>query len=670
MMYAPQNVVPFSSSTAAFPSSTLPKPQWLASFPADEAGLLTSKVAHLIQRFGNLVPEMKSDLQRLYPLSRVQVDELERWVFDSLMAQQHDQAAPRRPPHGVMPPGPIAMDPLPPASMPAYLPAASFSTVMAHPASQANMPTSFPPQQRMGRSLPHGMPPIHPVATSMHPPTSSTSSTPPSGTNGSDVLSSGSSQELRKGKWTIEEEEYTRRLVQHFNSGLLMIPEGTTLRAFLSNRLKCDRMRITKKFRGICFGRKYRSCERTSGSQMLMQAAEEELRALEARFMVRNEQERDKKQAIADDLALMTGGSQRGSSTHSARKTEDPLPPRRGKDTAPDQGRLSSEDVSLDSSVLSSSQAERVANLLEKPSEALLLILGQKYLGQLKKQARTKQPKRADDSAVEGNTVDVSLGDGESQPDSGTATLLSSESILPASTSMPSAQSNKRPLDQETLHVDSSSAGETLPEGKRVKVMTCEDEDANAGKLLLGFFNEVNKGEGEGEGEGEALKESSSGPQSPDAHHPSVPRPEVMDALRKANSVPGKGRQVLVADDSLTTRRFLKRQLETNGYDVETADNGQVALESMKQKSYDIVFLDLEMPIMNGFSCSAAFRDWERKNNREKRQPICVLSVHAGDKEREKCAEVGADFFEAKPARIPGLMKIADLCVKLQGRAE
>ena len=42
-----------------------------------------------------------------------------------------------------------------------------------------------------------------------------------------------------------------------------MIPEGTTLRAFLSDRLKCDRMRITKKFRGICFGRKYQTCERT-----------------------------------------------------------------------------------------------------------------------------------------------------------------------------------------------------------------------------------------------------------------------------------------------------------------------------------------------------------------------------------------------------------------------
>jgi hypothetical protein len=56
---------------------------------------------------------------------------------------------------------------------------------------------------------------------------------------------------LRKGKWTAEEEEYTRRLVQYFNQGLLLVPDGTTLRAFLSSRLQCDRMRVTKKFRGV-----------------------------------------------------------------------------------------------------------------------------------------------------------------------------------------------------------------------------------------------------------------------------------------------------------------------------------------------------------------------------------------------------------------------------------
>merc|ERR1711965_185038 len=107
----------------------------------------------------------------------------------------------------------------------------------------------------------------------------------------SEEISEADQAGLRKGKWTIEEEEYTRRLVQHFNNGLLMIPDDTTLRAFLSNRLKCDRMRITKKFRGICFGRKYKSCDPTQSNMVSMQQAAEELKNLEARFLARDEQE-------------------------------------------------------------------------------------------------------------------------------------------------------------------------------------------------------------------------------------------------------------------------------------------------------------------------------------------------------------------------------------------
>jgi len=53
---------------------------------------------------------------------------------------------------------------------------------------------------------------------------------------------------LRRGKWTTEEEAYARAVICDFNSGYLDAPIGTTLRAFLSGKLECDPMRITKKF--------------------------------------------------------------------------------------------------------------------------------------------------------------------------------------------------------------------------------------------------------------------------------------------------------------------------------------------------------------------------------------------------------------------------------------
>lgn len=62
---------------------------------------------------------------------------------------------------------------------------------------------------------------------------------------------------LRRGKWTVEEESYVARVIQDFNSGFLDAPAGTTLRSYLSEKLQCDPMRITKKFTGeACIGKR------------------------------------------------------------------------------------------------------------------------------------------------------------------------------------------------------------------------------------------------------------------------------------------------------------------------------------------------------------------------------------------------------------------------------
>jgi len=62
---------------------------------------------------------------------------------------------------------------------------------------------------------------------------------------------------LRRGKWTVEEEEYVARVIQDFNSGFLNAPAGYTLRSYLSDKLQCDPMRITKKFTGeSCIGKR------------------------------------------------------------------------------------------------------------------------------------------------------------------------------------------------------------------------------------------------------------------------------------------------------------------------------------------------------------------------------------------------------------------------------
>ena len=74
-------------------------------------------------------------------------------------------------------------------------------------------------------------------------------------TNNSTAKGKGTAR--RRGKWTIEEEEYVARVIQDFNSGFLNAPAGYTLRSYLSDKLQCDPMRITKKFTGeSCIGKR------------------------------------------------------------------------------------------------------------------------------------------------------------------------------------------------------------------------------------------------------------------------------------------------------------------------------------------------------------------------------------------------------------------------------
>ena len=89
----------------------------------------------------------------------------------------------------------------------------------------------------------------------------------------------------------VEEEEYTTRIIHHFSTGLLTLPEGATLRSFLADKLNCDPMRITKKFAGAsCLGRRvFHLRNRPQPSYEEIQMAKAELDGLEQRFRLRVE---------------------------------------------------------------------------------------------------------------------------------------------------------------------------------------------------------------------------------------------------------------------------------------------------------------------------------------------------------------------------------------------
>ena len=109
---------------------------------------------------------------------------------------------------------------------------------------------------------------------------------------------------LRKGKWTEEESRYASQLTHYFKEGLLPLERGTMLRLYLSQKLNCEPMRITKKFTGGgCIGKQvFRPCCPTPESQVRVMQAHLELVALEAAFVKRLKENREEPPLLTDEF--------------------------------------------------------------------------------------------------------------------------------------------------------------------------------------------------------------------------------------------------------------------------------------------------------------------------------------------------------------------------------
>ncbi|RYG63505.1 response regulator [archaeon] len=105
---------------------------------------------------------------------------------------------------------------------------------------------------------------------------------------------------------------------------------------------------------------------------------------------------------------------------------------------------------------------------------------------------------------------------------------------------------------------------------------------------------------------------------------------------------------ILIVDDSLVTLKLTGLTLEKDGHHVERALNGQVALQLMKSRPYDVVLIDINMPVMDGFETVRLFREFENSNNNLVHIPSDVSSISDSDGDFE--ANYGA-YGHASPSR-------------------
>jgi signal transduction histidine kinase/ActR/RegA family two-component response regulator len=109
---------------------------------------------------------------------------------------------------------------------------------------------------------------------------------------------------------------------------------------------------------------------------------------------------------------------------------------------------------------------------------------------------------------------------------------------------------------------------------------------------------------------------------------------------------------VLVAEDDATNRLLAVHLLERLGVEVEIAENGRLALEAVRGTPYDLVFMDCNMPVMDGLEATRGIRALEGP---ERKVPIVALTASVLDTDRKLCAEVGMNDFVSKPLLLEDL---------------
>ena len=105
---------------------------------------------------------------------------------------------------------------------------------------------------------------------------------------------------------------------------------------------------------------------------------------------------------------------------------------------------------------------------------------------------------------------------------------------------------------------------------------------------------------------------------------------------------------ILVAEDNLTNQIIAKKFLAKMGVEVKVVNNGQEAVDAVKSMSFDLIFMDCRMPIMDGYEATSAIRVIEKENNKIA-IPIIALTANATSDDRILCEQVGMNDVVTKP---------------------
>ena len=126
-------------------------------------------------------------------------------------------------------------------------------------------------------------------------------------------------------------------------------------------------------------------------------------------------------------------------------------------------------------------------------------------------------------------------------------------------------------------------------------------------------------------------------------------KPQSPEPSYSQESTTGNHHRILVAEDNAINQMIIKELLNKMGYFPDIVDDGRDAVDANNNNNYDLIFMDCEMPVMDGFEATQQIRQQETEKSDDARIPIIALTANTGEEDKKRAYKTGFDGYITKP---------------------
>jgi CheY-like chemotaxis protein len=133
----------------------------------------------------------------------------------------------------------------------------------------------------------------------------------------------------------------------------------------------------------------------------------------------------------------------------------------------------------------------------------------------------------------------------------------------------------------------------------------------------------------------------------------------VNSETRNEKNIKNRKLNILLVDDVEMNRILIQEYLKNTNYKITEAEDGKMAVEKAKTQQFDLILMDIQMPILDGYDATKEIRAWEKATHHP-HTPIVAVTAYATKEEEEKCLAAGCDLHIAKPILKENLFKVLE----------